>query len=179
MQRATATRRWTGSWYTWFITVDRTGGRPIDTAFERELGSFFERFRLAGYDLEIDAPRFVPLDIEVRVCTEVAARPEAVHRMLLDRFSARDLPTGARGFFHPDRWTFGQPVYLSDVVNAAMQLPGVEWVKPLRFQRFARDPAGELEAGRIGLGSREIAQVETDPSTPERGCIAFVLEGGR
>lgn len=179
VQRATATRRWTGSWYTWFLTVDRVGGRPIDPVFERELGSFFARFRLAGYDLEIEAPRFVPLDIEIRVCTEIAARASAVSRALRDCFSTRDLPSGARGFFHPDRWTFGQPVYLSDLVNTAMDVPGVQWVQARRFQRFGRDPVGELEAGRIEFGSREIARVDNDPNTPERGRIAFAMEGGR
>ena len=34
VQRAVATRRWTGSWYTMFVAVDRTGGRAIDPAFE-------------------------------------------------------------------------------------------------------------------------------------------------
>ena len=34
VQRADATRRWTGSWYTWFVTTDRRGGLPVDTAFE-------------------------------------------------------------------------------------------------------------------------------------------------
>ena len=29
------TRRWTGSWYTVFVTVDRLGGGEIDAAFER------------------------------------------------------------------------------------------------------------------------------------------------
>src|SRR5215471_521111 len=37
VQRAAATRRWTGSWYTTFITVDRSGGRDVDAAFEADL----------------------------------------------------------------------------------------------------------------------------------------------
>ena len=34
VQRAAATRRWTGQWYTMFVTVDRRGGLPVDAAFE-------------------------------------------------------------------------------------------------------------------------------------------------
>jgi hypothetical protein len=55
VQRAVATRRWTGSWYTMFITVDRRGSDGVDAAFEDELRGFIERFRLAGHDVEIDA----------------------------------------------------------------------------------------------------------------------------
>ena len=67
VQRAAATRRWTGSWYTMFLTIDREGGLPIDAAFETDLRAFLERFRMAGVDLEIDAPRFVALDIALTV----------------------------------------------------------------------------------------------------------------
>ncbi len=34
VQRAVATRRWTGSWYTMFITVDRRGADALDPVFE-------------------------------------------------------------------------------------------------------------------------------------------------
>ncbi|MCP5111580.1 MAG: putative baseplate assembly protein, partial [bacterium] len=37
VQRAAATFRWTGSWHTVFVTVDRFGGRPVDDGFETEL----------------------------------------------------------------------------------------------------------------------------------------------
>ena len=57
VQRAACTRRWTGMFHTMFITVDRRGGRPVTPEFEQELREFLERFRMAGYDLEIDGPR--------------------------------------------------------------------------------------------------------------------------
>src|SRR5262249_44370686 len=68
VQRAQATLRWTGSWYTMFITVDRVGGAPVDAPFEEALTAFLDTFRLAGYDLEVDAPVYVPLDIAFTVC---------------------------------------------------------------------------------------------------------------
>src|SRR5262249_14202083 len=51
VQRAVATRRWTGSWHTVFITVDRRGGRDVDAPFEHDLTQFLERYRLAGHDV--------------------------------------------------------------------------------------------------------------------------------
>src|SRR5262249_17576174 len=102
VQRAVATLRWTGSWYTVFLTVDRGAGRPVDTGFREGLREFFEGYRLAGYDLEVEPPRFVPLDILFTICVAKGYYRADVKEALLDVFSNRVLPNGGRGFFHPD-----------------------------------------------------------------------------
>lgn len=185
VQRAAATRRWTGSWYTIFVTIDRLGGQPVDADFELKIRSFVERFRMAGHDLEIDAPRFVPLDIVMTVCVADGYFRSEVKRALLDVFSSRDLPDGRRGFFHPDNFTFGQPVYLSQVVATAMEVPGVLWIdvdnkqgKPNRFQRLGELARDEIEKGLIELERLEIARLNLDPSAPENGRLEFHMEGG-
>jgi predicted phage baseplate assembly protein len=185
VQRAAATRRWTGSWYTMFVTVDRRRGQPVDGAFEAEMRDWLARFRLAGHDLEIDAPRFVPLDVLLTVCAAPGFYRSAVRLALLETFSSVDLPSGRRGFFHPDNFTFGQPVFLSQVVAAAMQVPGVHWIdvdaappKPNRFQRWGEESHGEIAAGRIVMGRLEIARLDNDPNRPENGHIEFLMQGG-
>lgn len=178
VQRAVATRRWTGSWYTIFITVDRRGSDALDPTFETELTTFIERYRFAGHDVEIDAPRFVPLDIELKVCTKPGHFPADVQRRLLEIFSAEVRPNGDLGFFHPDRLTFGQPVYLSKVIAAAMQVPGVAYATPLRFQRLGLNPAGEIAAGRIAMERLEIARLDNDTNAPENGRIRFDVTTG-
>ena len=129
VQKAVASRRWTGSWHTMFVTVDRKQGLPVDSAFEENLRDFLGRYRLAGHDLEIDPPQFVPLDIVLKVCVEPDYYRGVVKEALLENFSNQDLPDGSRGFFHPDNFTFGQPVYLSQIVSTAMNVPGVLWVE--------------------------------------------------
>ncbi len=185
IQRAAATRRWTGSWYTEFVTVDRLGGGSVDRPFRTELAGFLEPFRMAGTDVDVDAPIPVPLDIVLTVCVRPGHLRAAVQRALDDRFSARELPGGGRGFFHPDNVTFGQPVYLSAVVAAAMAVDGVRWVeteegpgKRIRFRRWGRPAAGELGAGRILMRRLEVARCDSDPSQPEHGRIEFVMVGG-
>lgn len=185
VQKAEATLRWTGSWHTMFVTVQRSEGRRVDDIFKTDLRDFLELFRLAGYDVEIEAPIFVPLDIAFTVCVAPGYFRNDVKSRLLDTFSNRDLPDGRRGFFHPNNFTFGQPVFLSQVVAAAMGAPGVVWVdtsdivpKPNRFQRWARAAAGETAAGRIDFGRLEIAQLDNDPDAPENGRIDFYMEGG-
>jgi Baseplate J-like protein len=185
VQKAAATLRWTGSWYTVFVAVDRLGGRPVDAPFKVELLAFLERFRLAGEDLEIDTPLFVPLDIEWTVCVQPGYYRSQVKQDLLVVFGSRDLPDGRRGFFHPDNFTFGQPVYLSQMVALAMQVPGVQWVdaedapgKPNRFRRWGQSPQGEFDKGEIAMARLEIARLDNDPSLPENGKLDFFMEGG-
>jgi predicted phage baseplate assembly protein len=178
VQRAVATRRWTGSWYTMFVTVDRRGSDALDPAFETELAAFIERYRLAGHDVEIDAPSFVALDLELHVCTKPGYFAADVERRLFEVFNADRLPGGDTGFFHPDRYTFGQPVYLSAVIAAAMQVPGVAYVTPLTFQRLGRNPANEIAEGRIAMARLEIARLDNDPNAPENGRIQFDVATG-
>jgi hypothetical protein len=178
VQKAVATRRWTGSWHTMFLTVDRKGGRPVDAAFERELCAFLERYRLAGHDIEIEPPRMLPLDIALDVCVQAGYARAAVRAALNEVFGAHELPDGRQGFFHPDRFTFGQPLYLSQVLSAAHSVPGVRWVTATRFQRLGAPARGELAEGRIAVGRLEVAYLANDPNAPENGIIEFQMEGG-
>ncbi len=75
VQRAAATLRWTGSWHTVFITVDRLGGFPMDDAFEEELARHVERYRMAGQDTEFNDPVYVSLELELLVCVQAELFP--------------------------------------------------------------------------------------------------------
>lgn len=178
IQRAVANVRWTGSWYTVFITVDRRGGRPVDAGFEENLRAYLERFRIAGYDLEVNAPISVPLDISLRVFVKPHNFRSDVKRSLLRVFSAQALPSGALGFFHPDNLTFGQPVYLSQLVETAMSVTGVASVEVVRFQRLGKAPNHEIENSVLAVGALEVVQLANDPNFPENGKIDFQMEGG-
>ena len=185
VQRARARRRWTGSWNTVFLTVDRKGGAPVDAAFEDELRAFLEPYRLAGADLEIAPPRFVPLDIAFTVCIRPGHYRGVVQRALLELLSNRDLPGGRRGWFHPDNLSFGEHVYLSPIVAAVIAVPGVERVEleeppagRSRFRRLGETAPGGVAAGRIEIGPHEIARLDSDPNAPENGRIEFEMRGG-
>jgi hypothetical protein len=132
---------------------------------------------MAGHDVEIDAPLFVPLDIELTGCVQPGHFPADVEQALLEAFSSVDLPGGRRGFFHPDNFTFGQPVYLSQIIATAMQVPGVAWIDATRFQRWGQAAHGELAQGSIGFGRLEIARLDNDPNRAENGKIVFNLGG--
>jgi hypothetical protein len=178
VQKAAARFRWTGSWTTVFVTIDRKGGEKVDAQFEHEIRAHLERFRLAGYDLEVDGPILVPLDVAMCVCVKPGYFQSDVKRALLAAFSHRDLPAGERGFFHPDNFTFGQPVFLSQLYRLALQQPGVASVEVKRFQRWGKLANQEIELGLLKPAALEIVQLENDPNFPENGKLEFDLHGG-
>ncbi|BAY08536.1 putative baseplate assembly protein [Calothrix sp. NIES-2098] len=178
VQKAVATRRWTGSWYTIFITVDRKEGRQLDDTFKQQLSQFLERFRLAGHDLEINAPQFIPLDIAMTVRVAADYFRSNVKAALLETFNNTVLPDGQPGFFNPDRFSFAQPVYLSQVIAQAIKVTGVESVNVTRFKRWGQPARNERETGAITVAPLEIIRVDNDPSAPENGRIEFDMEGG-
>ena len=179
VQRAQATLRWTGSWPTVFLTVDRLGARPVDRDFEAALRAHLERYRMAGHDLEIDGPRFVALELELDVCVEPGYFRSDVAAALLEALGSRTLPDGRRGYFHPDNFTFGQPVLLSPIVAAAASVAGVRDVQVVTFQRLGVPSRRPIDDGTLPIGRLEIARLDNDPSFPERGHLLLTMRGGR
>jgi predicted phage baseplate assembly protein len=178
VQRAAARYRWTGSWYTAFVTVDRAGGLPVDEDFERDLRDYLNSFRLAGYDLEINGPISAALELAILVCVKPGFFRSDVRHSLLRVFSSRTLSDGRRGFFHPDNFTFGQSLYLSRIYEAAQAVDGVASVEVQKFQRWGKTAQGELANGVLTAGSYEVIRLDNDPNFPENGKIDFVMGGG-
>ena len=178
-QRAAATFRWTGSWRTVFVSVDRLGGREVGAQFEADLRRCLERFRMAGHDLEVDDARFVSLEVEMTVCVKPNYFASDVEAALLEAFSDRLLPDGRRGLFHPDNFTFGQPVFSSRLYAAAQAVAGVDSVEITKFQRQGVKDATALKSGRLEMARLEVARLDNDPNFPERGVIKFEMRGGR
>jgi hypothetical protein len=179
IQRASAFIRWTGSWYTVYLTVDRYGGRPVDERFKNELRNFLDKYRLACYDVEINEPLYVPVEISLNVCAAQGYLRDQVRRAVLEAFSNGYLASGQRGFFHPDNFTFGQPVLLSKIYETAMRVDGVVSVVVNKFRRFYRQRDDGLELGLLKMGATEVARLDNDPNFPENGRISVIVEGGR
>ena len=173
ISRAVATFRWTGSWHTVFIAVDPKGGRPVTPALETSLRAFLERRRLAGYDLEIDGPAFVPLDVEIAICVSAGHFKGHVEAAVLAALSGRN------GFFQADNFTFGQPVYLSRLYAAVEAVEGVESAEVRIFRRWGKLPQGELARGFIPIDRLEVARLDNDPSFPENGSLRVTMLGAK
>jgi len=141
--------------------------------------SYVERYRMAGHDLEVDGPQFVALEIDLHVCVAADHFRSDVEGELLDVFSNRDLADGRRGLFHPDNFTFGQPVYLSAIYAAAHQVTGVVSVDVRTFQRLGVPDDTAIATGRLVMGRLEIARLDNDRNFAERGVLKISLGGGK
>ena len=179
IQHTATTFRWTGSWRTVFLTVDRLNGSEVDAAFEADLRSKMERYRMAGFDLEVDAPIAVSLEVEIKVCVNKNYFVSDVKAAFLEVFSTRILPGGRKGVFHPDNFSFGQTVYLSPLYAAAQAVQGVDSLKITKLLRQGDTNNDAVANGRLLLGRREIARLDNDPNFPEHGVLNLIMNGGR
>ena len=132
---------------------------------------------MAGHDLEIDTPRYVPLEIAMFVCVKPDYFRSDVEAALLEIFSSGTLADGRKGFFQPDFFTFGQTVYLSPLYAAAQAVAGVASVEITRLPAPGLPETSGLTNGFLTMNRLEIARLENDPNFAERGI--FTLETRR
>ncbi len=177
VSRAAARYAWTGSWRTVRVTIDPVGTTTLSEKLRRDVERSLNAVRLIGEDLEIRPPRFVPLEIHISVCAKPDHWPEDVKSILEQEFSNGWTPDGRMGFFHPDLWTFGQRLRMSQIAGRVLSVEGVEHVIKVRMKRW-NDP-GPLLSQITKVNYNEILLVRNDPDHMELGFIDFVVKGGR
>jgi len=183
VSRAVASFRWTGSWRTVTVTVDRAGGQPVDEAFQRELVAFLEPFRMAGHDLQVRPPDFISLELSLVIHVEEDRLASEVEAAVREVLSAGVRSGNTPGFFHPDRLSFGQSIYLSQIIAEVMGVTGVRRVDTydeprVRFRRLGDPLSSGLVEGRLRFGPLEIPRLDADPNAPENGRLEIFMEGG-
>src|SRR5262249_57689687 len=90
--RAAAPSRGPAGGRTVFVTADPLAAKDPDQPFVPELAVQLEPYRMAGHDLEVDTPRYVPLEIDMQVCAKRDYFRADIEQALLDVFSALPLP---------------------------------------------------------------------------------------
>jgi predicted phage baseplate assembly protein len=183
---------WTGSWRTVRVAIDPAGTIILAETLRQAIATHLEAVRLIGEDLEVRAANYVPLDIKLTLCAQSAYWPEDLSTALEEEFSDGWTHDGRRGFFHPDAWTFGQPLYASQLIGRALTVTGIGRVLKLSMRRWnpgtggglteididpSALPASRLE--KLVVGPFEIIVVANDPSHLETGRITFEITGGR
>jgi Baseplate J-like protein len=176
---AIAIARWTGAWQTVLVYVDRKEGRAVDAEFVRGLGVHIESYRLMGFDVALRPAKPAPLDVQLLVCAKAGAIRSTVAAYVREALRPGGVPGGERGFFHPDNFSFGTPLYASRLIETVMAVEGVQSVQLKRFQRFGRLPQGEIALGLIRPRELEVLRLDDDPSFPENGRLSLLMGGGR
>ncbi len=177
LQQAAASLVWTGSWYEADVAVDPVGGAVPD-GLPAGIARWLEPYRRIGHDLHVLEGARVPIHLALTVCVRENFDPGQVKAELLGLFGNRALPGGKRGFFHPDRLTFGEGVFLSRIVAAAQAVAGVRSVRVVELNRRGDKPNHEIDLGVLALSTSEIAQLDNDSNFPERGTLEIRVLGG-
>jgi hypothetical protein len=177
VSRAAARYAWTGSWRTVQMAIDPVGTTELTPELRQKVACHLEAVRLIGEDLEIRSPCYVPLDIAITLCIHPDYWPEDVRFFLEQELSEGYTPDGRLGFFHPDRWTFGQRLRASEIIGRVQRIEGVDHVVSVTMKRWneTTPPTEEIDVVRVN----EIIRVRNDPDHMEDGFITFYHQGGR
>jgi hypothetical protein len=179
VDQAVATLRWTGSWYTVFVTAEPKCTSNLTTSLRKALTRSVNRYRLAGQDIQLESPQYLSLEIELTVCVNPGYFRSQVEEALLEVLGSKVLRNGQKGLFHPDSFTFGQTVYLSRIYAAARKVAGVDSITATVFEPQGIKTTRYLLAGEIPVGPLQIARLENDPSLPDHGRLNLVMRGGK
>jgi len=166
---AVAEFRWTGSWLTVFVGIDPVGRADLPVGLLAAVRKQLNEYRQAGYDLDIRPPEYVPLRIDLTICIS----PGYFQANVLAEITA-----ALTAFFTPDRFTFGQSLYLSALYAVVQDLTGVTAVHASVFHPLLRAPDHELARGEITVGAFQVLRLDNDPSLPENGVLNLNPEGG-
>ncbi len=177
--RGAVVSRRLASWPVMVVAVERGDGRPVTAAFAEEVRAFLNRFRLAGTELQVRGPSYLPIEVALTLHVGAEYLRSTVQQELVETFGHAETADGRRGFFHRAHFGFGEPIYLSRVIAAAMAVPGVARVDATTFQRVEEPTGEQLREGYVGVGPLEMIRLDNHPHAPEHGTFTMTMKGGR
>jgi hypothetical protein len=182
IQRANASFRWTGSWLTVTLAADPLGQEGLTPGVRLQLLDYLDTKRLAGYDLEVTGPIYAPIELEIEFCTSAGSQQSDVEQGVLQALSNAVLPGGAKGFFHPDNFSFGGSLFISQLYAAVMAVPGVQSAQITRLARLHaarpdRETSANLAQGFLAVGLDQIIRLDNDRNLPQNGTLAVRAKG--
>lgn len=174
VQQAGTVFRWTGSWLTVFTTPDALNSEQVTLSQQEELINLLNRYRMAGYESYVPQAQYVSLDLVLEVCALPTAFRGDVEAALLTA-----LGSGASGFFNPNNFTFGQPLWLSDLETAAQGVAGVAGVLRVLYRVRGRMASIAKLDISVAVAADQILRCDNDPSAPNRGSLKIIIKGGK
>jgi hypothetical protein len=178
--RAAASLRWTGTHREVLLAIDARGRSEASPELLKQIAETLESYRRIGHLLRVVAAQNVPLDLGLSIRVQPGYIQGHVKVAVLECLSNRTLTNGELGFFHPDRLSFGEGVFVSRIIATVRAVQGVENVTVTRLMRFGQIPDDTaLLRGVLTLNALEVARLDNDASRPELGVLKIKMEGGR
>ncbi|MDO6416123.1 baseplate J/gp47 family protein [Sphingomonas sp. BIUV-7] len=175
VQRAGAVTRWTGSWLTTFVTPDPLGSATLSEPRRTELEALMDRVRQAGREVHVIDPVFLDIDLDISICIEPGAYFGQVQERVVRALTGPARYGEPLPFFHPDNWSFGDPLYRAEVEAATAAVPGVLAVDGIRLRRRGQAEFAEFADAVLVAGTDRILRLANDPRLPDQGSLAIRL----
>lgn len=170
-----------------YHTARRLPLPPVDAALtsRRILRGLIEEYRMVGTEVFLEAAKAAPIALTL----SVQAQP-GYFRSELKQALAQVFADDQGGFFEIGRLDFGQALYASDVIEAAMAVEGVAVACLNRFRRIGKGYPDQSGDGVIAVEPDEYIEcrstyVPSDGSVgsarrvgPEHGALRIVVHGG-
>ncbi|HEX7177280.1 MAG TPA: hypothetical protein VF240_18630 [Pyrinomonadaceae bacterium] len=178
VQRAQGRFRWTGSWLSVVTAVDPVDSFELSPKNRAQVEALLGCRRQAGRDVIVRDPRFVSVDLIIRLCVARSAFAAQVRARVVEALFGKGGARPRAGFFDPDNFTFGTPLRRSALEAAIVAVEGVEAVTGIQIRAHGVTDFRDFEALAFEVGDEELIRVENSSLRPERGSVSLILEGG-
>jgi hypothetical protein len=178
VQRAQGAQRYTGSWLTNFVTADPYDSATLTEPETTALESWMDCIRQAGRDVIVKNPKLLPLDLEITLCIEPHAYAADVAAQAYEVLLGPGTGRRIKGFFHPDHFTFGTPLYRSALEAALQRIPGVKSVRGMVVRERGRREYRPFSELLLEPAMDQVLRLDNDPNRPENGTLRIMTEGG-
>ncbi len=171
-----------GGWKTLEIILDMKNNLVLNKKFLNELKIFINKIKMIGYDVSISQTKYVFPEIEISIFLKKGFVKSEVESRLRFLLGNKEDGTGHMGFFHPDNFTFGDPIYVSKLYDVIENIHIVDYIIITKFKNSnspyisTEDERDEitkrnLQRGFIPVNEKNIVRLDNDPNYPERGYL--------
>jgi hypothetical protein len=174
---ARGTLRWTGSWYTAFVSIDPV--LTLTTQLVAGTTSRLDLLRMMGTDLAVEGAVIVGLAITMEICVDPNHFRGDVYDALMKVFVTGNQCSGQSGLLNAANFTFGETVYTSPLIAAAQAVEGVLSVTLTGFARMDDPTADGVSQGYLTMGRLEIPHCDNDPNHLDHGTFVLTMDGGK
>jgi hypothetical protein len=177
IRAARGTLRWTGGWYTAFVSIDPVA--TLTPRLVRDTTSRLNLLRMMGTDLAVEGAVIVGLQITMEICVDPDHFQGDVYQALMKVFVTGNQCNGQSGMLNAANFTFGETVYTSPFIAAAQAVEGVLSATLTVFARMD-DPKGNgVAQGYLTMGRLEIPRCDNDPNHLDHGVFVLQMDGGK
>jgi hypothetical protein len=177
VSQARGTLRWTGSWYTAFVSLEPVA--QLSTQLVRDTTRRLNLLRMMGTDLAVESAVIVGLRIQLQICVASDHFRGDVFAALMQVFITGNQCNGTSGLLNAANFTFGETVYASPLIAAAQAVDGVLSATLTLFERMDNPSLDGVAQGYLTLGALEIARCDNDPNHLDHGVFTLQLDGGK